>query len=185
MLVYLQSPSAAAKGMALIARQPRLGGADGVWPQPAGACLMWMTAATAPVVPQGRELQGRGASFDKFIEFIRNDSLATFTEAEKTQLSALIAMRPESKLAIENLGAMFIGRTPTMWTLDELEGREHGIEEPQLRQRTQDVRCRRLLHLPSLRQPGRHDRPRPHRRRRTLQPGSFPARSNHQPQQGY
>ena len=61
-----------------------------------------------------------GSSFDKFIEFIRNDSLSTFTEAEKTQLAALIEKKPERKSAIENVGAMFVGRTPTMWTLDEL-----------------------------------------------------------------
>ena len=61
-----------------------------------------------------------GSSFDKFIEFIRNDSLSTFTDAEKTQLAELIAKKPERKSAIENVGAMFVGRTPTMWTLDEL-----------------------------------------------------------------
>ena len=61
-----------------------------------------------------------GASFNQFIEFIRNDSLATFTEAEKTELAALIAKKPERKSAIENVGAMFAGRTPTMWTLEEL-----------------------------------------------------------------
>jgi putative heme-binding domain-containing protein len=61
-----------------------------------------------------------GASFDKFIEFIRNDSLATFTDAEKTQLADLIAKKPERKSLMENVGAMFVGRTPTMWTLEEL-----------------------------------------------------------------
>jgi len=61
-----------------------------------------------------------GASFDKFIEFIRNDTLATFSTSEKTELAALIEKKPERKSAIENVGAMFVGRTPTMWTLDEL-----------------------------------------------------------------
>ena len=61
-----------------------------------------------------------GASFSKFIEFIRNDSLATFTEAEKTELAALIDKKPEVKSAMENVGAMFVGRTPKMWTLEEL-----------------------------------------------------------------
>jgi putative heme-binding domain-containing protein len=61
-----------------------------------------------------------GASFDKFIEFIRTDSLATFNDAEKADLAALIAKKPEKKSALENLAAMFVGRTPTNWTLEEL-----------------------------------------------------------------
>ena len=87
----------------------------------------------------------------------------------RPQLAALIAKKPERKSAIENLGAMFAGRTPTMWTLEELSAAaQHRLEEPQLRQRPQDVRRRRLLHLPSLRQRRRHDRPRSDRRRRPL-----------------
>ena len=35
-------------------------------------------------------------------------------------MAALIAKEPEKKSAIENVGAMFAGRTPTAWTLDEL-----------------------------------------------------------------
>ena len=42
------------------------------------------------------------------------------TEAEKKQHAELIAKKPEVKSAIENVGAIFAGRTPTMWTLDEL-----------------------------------------------------------------
>ena len=61
-----------------------------------------------------------GASFKKFIEFIKNDSLATFTAEEKKTHAKLIAKKPEVKSAIENLGAIFAGRTPTIWTLDEL-----------------------------------------------------------------
>ena len=61
-----------------------------------------------------------GASFQKFIEFIRNDSLASFSETEKTELAELIAKEPEKKTAIENVGAMFAGRTPTTWTLEDL-----------------------------------------------------------------
>jgi putative heme-binding domain-containing protein len=61
-----------------------------------------------------------GASFEKFIEFIRNDALAALTEAEKVQFQELIDRKPERKSAIENLGTAFIGRTPTVWTLEEL-----------------------------------------------------------------
>ena len=62
-----------------------------------------------------------GSSFTQFIQFIRNDSLATFTDAEKQQHAALIAQKPVIKSPIENAGAMFAGRTPKAWTLAELD----------------------------------------------------------------
>ena len=42
------------------------------------------------------------------------------TEAETTSLAELLAKKPEKKSAIENLGAIFAGRKPTEWKLDEL-----------------------------------------------------------------
>ena len=121
-LVYLQSPTVAAKGIALIQQAPTqeeqmeyarsLRMLKAGWtPETRTAFLEWFMKAA--------NYRG-GASFDKFIEFIRNDTLATFTEAEKTSLAALIEKKPERKSAIENIGAMFAGRTPTMWTLEEL-----------------------------------------------------------------
>lgn len=121
-LVYLQAPSAAAKVMALIANAPT----QEEQMEYARSLRMLKAGWSAELRTQQLEwfltaanYKG-GASFDKFIEFIRNDSLATFTDAEKTDLAALIAKKPERKSAIENLGAMFVGRTPTNWTLDEL-----------------------------------------------------------------
>ncbi|MBL9142832.1 MAG: c-type cytochrome [Verrucomicrobiaceae bacterium] len=121
-LVYLQAPTAAAKGMALIANAPT----QEEQMEYARSLRMLKAGWTKELRTQQLEwflkaanYKG-GASFDKFIEFIRNDSLATFTEAEKADLAALIAKKPERKSAIENLGAMFVGRTPTNWTLDEL-----------------------------------------------------------------
>jgi putative heme-binding domain-containing protein len=61
-----------------------------------------------------------GASFDKFIEFIRNDAVASLTEAEKTSMAELLAKKPEQKSVLENLGAIFVGRPTTKWTLEEL-----------------------------------------------------------------
>ena len=121
-LAYLQSPTLAAKGMKLIADAPtqeeQMEYARSLRMLKAG----WTTATrTAQLEWFLRAANFRGgASFDKFIEFIRTDSLATFSDAEKTQHAALISKTPERKSAIENLGAMFAGRTPTMWTLEEL-----------------------------------------------------------------
>lgn len=121
-LVYLQSPSAAVKGMALIAAAPtqeeQMEYARSLRMLKAG----WTTETRTAFLEwflKAANYRG-GASFDKFIEFIRNDTLVTFTDAEKAQFAELIAKKPERKSAIENIGAMFVGRTPTMWTLDEL-----------------------------------------------------------------
>lgn len=121
-LAYLQAPNAAAKGMALIAA------AESQEPQMEYArSLRFLKAGWTPELRtqqlewflKAANYKG-GSSFDKFIEFIRNDSLSTFSDAERTQLAELIAKKPERKSAIENVGAIFLGRTPTMWTLDEL-----------------------------------------------------------------
>lgn len=121
-LAYLQSPTVAAKGIALlneaVSQEEQLEYARSLRFVKTGwnkelrtAYLEWFLKAA--------NYRG-GASFEKFIEFIRNDALATFTEAEKTELSELISKKPERKSAIENVGAVFAGRTPTMWTLEEL-----------------------------------------------------------------
>ena len=121
-LVYLQDPAAASKGIALIGnaatQEEQIEYARSLRMLKAGwtnetrtAYLEWFLKAA--------NFRG-GASFDKFIEFIRNDALATFTDAEKASLAALIEKKPERKSAIENLGAMFAGRTPKNWTLEEL-----------------------------------------------------------------
>ena len=121
-LAYLQAPNTAAKAMALIAaapsQEPQLEYArslrflkTGWTPALRKAQLEWFLKAA--------NYKG-GASFDKFVEFIRNDTLATFTEAEKIQFAALIDQKPERKSAIEVAGDVFTGRTPNQWTLEEL-----------------------------------------------------------------
>jgi putative heme-binding domain-containing protein len=121
-LAYLQSPTLAAKGMKLIAdaatQEEQIEFARSLRVLKVGwtkelrtAQLEWFLKAA--------NFKG-GASFDKFIEFIRTDALATFSDAEKTQLAALIEKKPERKTVLEALGAMFAGRTPTNWTLEEL-----------------------------------------------------------------
>ncbi len=121
-LAYLQAPTTAAKGMALIAaapsQEPQIEYARSLRFLTAGwtkelrtAQLEWFLKAA--------NFRG-GSSFDKFIEFIRHDTLASFSPAHKTELAALIEQKPVRKSALENVGAMFVGRTPTMWTLEDL-----------------------------------------------------------------
>ena len=123
-LAYLQAPSLAAKAMALVAnagsQEPEMEYMRSLRMLKAGwtpalreAQLNWFVRAAS--------YRG-GSSFAKFIEFIRNDSLATFAAEETARHEKLIALakNPPVKSAYENVGAMFAGRTPTNWTLDEL-----------------------------------------------------------------
>ena len=121
-LAYLQAPNTAAKGMALISsaesQEPQMQYArslrflkTGWTPELRKQQLEWFLKAA--------NYRG-GASFTKFIEFIRNDSLATFTDAEMKLHADLIAKEPESMSVIENLGAMFAGRSLTDWKMDDL-----------------------------------------------------------------
>jgi len=61
-----------------------------------------------------------GASFDKFIQFIRDDAVASLSDADKESLAELLAKKPVKKSALENLGEIFAGREETKWTLAEL-----------------------------------------------------------------
>jgi len=61
-----------------------------------------------------------GASFAKFVEFIRDDAVASLSEAQKESLAEILAKKPEKKSALENLGEVFKGRPSNEWQLDEL-----------------------------------------------------------------
>ncbi len=123
-LSHLQSPNLAAKAMALVARS----GSQ----EPEMEIMRSLRMLKAGWTPALREAQLNwfvkaasyrgGSSFTKFVEFIRNDSLATFTPEENAKHAQLIALakNPPVKSAYENVGAIFAGRTPKNWTLDEL-----------------------------------------------------------------
>jgi putative heme-binding domain-containing protein len=123
-LSFLQSPTLAAKGMALVA--------DAGSQEPEMEYMRSLRMLKAGWTPALREAQLNwfvkaasyrgGSSFGKFIEFIRNDSLATFTPEELARHEKLIALakNPPMKSAYENVGAIFAGRTPKNWTLEEL-----------------------------------------------------------------
>ncbi|MDQ3621147.1 MAG: c-type cytochrome [Verrucomicrobiota bacterium] len=131
-LVYLQSPTIAAKAVTLMqaaptqeeqieyARSLRMLRA-GWTPELRTAYFEWFLKAA--------NFRG-GMSFDRFIEFIRRDALSTLTDAEKTALASLLTRKPERKSPLENLGAIFAGRTPRNWTLEELSAAvETGLKD--------------------------------------------------------
>jgi putative heme-binding domain-containing protein len=121
-LAWLQSPTVAQKAMALInaaptqeeqmqyARSIRMLKA-GWTPELHTAYFEWFLKAA--------NYKG-GASFDKFIQFIRDDAVASLSETEKASMAELLAKKPVKKSALENLGEVFAGRPERKWTLDEL-----------------------------------------------------------------
>ncbi len=121
-LVYLQSPTAAEKTIALIARSPSQEEQIEYARSLRALTTGWTTATRTAYLEwflKASNFRG-GASFDKFIEFIRNDALTTFSEVEKKELQSLIAQKPIRKSAIENVGAIFAGRKENNYTMDEL-----------------------------------------------------------------
>ena len=121
-LAWLQSPTVAEKALALMAAAPTQEEqmqyarsirmlTTGWTPETRSAYFEWFLMAA--------NYKG-GASFDKFIEFIRNDAVESLTAAEKESMAELLARKPEKKTALENLGAVFEGREETKWTLEEL-----------------------------------------------------------------
>lgn len=121
-LAWLQSPAVAEKAIALMQSSPtqeeQMQYARSIRMLTAGwtpdlrrAYLRWFLKAA--------NYRG-GASFEKFVEFIRDDAVASLSEAEKESLAALLARKPEKKSPLENLGEVFSGRPEKIWTLDEL-----------------------------------------------------------------
>ena len=121
-LVWLQSPTVAAKAIALIEKVPtqeeQLEYARSLrmlragWtPELRTAYFEWFLMAA--------NYRG-GASFAQFIQFIRSDAVSALSDAERESLAELLARQPERKSALENLGAIFADRSSTEWTLETL-----------------------------------------------------------------
>ena len=121
-LAFLQAPNTAAKAMALIERAPtqeeQMEYARSLRMLKAG----WTTELHTRYFAwfQKAVSYRGGASFDKFIEFIRNDAVASLSDAQKTALAGVLAKKPERKSALEIAASALAGHTPTAWTLEEL-----------------------------------------------------------------
>ena len=122
-LAFLQAPSVAAKGMKLILESPtqeeQIEYARSLRMLKSGwtgelrtAYFNWFLKAA--------NYRG-GASFSKFIEFIRNDAVASLSAAQKTELKDLLAKKPVIKSPFEIMAAAMIGRKYVKeWKLEEL-----------------------------------------------------------------
>lgn len=132
-LAYLQSPTLAAKAVTLLqtaatqeeqieyARSIRFLRA-GWTPALRTAQFEWFLKAA--------NYRG-GASFEKFLEFIRTDAEASLSAEETAALRELLARKPVRKSPLETMAAALAGRTAAKdWTLDELAGAaERGLKK--------------------------------------------------------
>ncbi len=121
-LAWLQSPTAAAKAMALIEAAPT----QEEQLQYARSIRMLKTGWTDELHTayfewflKAANYRG-GVSFEKFIQFIRADAVASLSETQQESLKEILAKKSVKKSALENLGSIFAGRSETKWTLDEL-----------------------------------------------------------------
>ncbi|MCH2213094.1 MAG: c-type cytochrome [Fuerstiella sp.] len=121
-LAWLQAPMTAAKAIALIHAAPNQEEQvqyarsirmlkSGWTPELHTAYFEWFLKAA--------NYRG-GASFEQFIQFIRDDAVASLTDEEKESLADILARESVKKSVLENLGEVFAGRSETKWTLDEL-----------------------------------------------------------------
>ncbi|MDV6031525.1 MAG: DUF1080 domain-containing protein [Phycisphaera sp. RhM] len=121
-LAWLESPTVAAKAMALVEAAPtqeeQVQYARSIRLLKAGWTAELHTAYFEWFL-KAANYRG-GASFAKFMEFIRNDAVASLSESQKESLKEILAKKPVKKSALDNLGDIFDGRSETQWTLDEL-----------------------------------------------------------------
>jgi len=122
-LCFLQSPTVAAKAIALIQNAPgqeeQMEYARSLRVLKAG----WTTAMRTAQFDwflKAANYRG-GASFEKFIEFIRTDAEASLSAVEKTALADVLAKKPVKKSPLEALAEALAGRSMVReWKLDEL-----------------------------------------------------------------
>lgn len=121
-LVALRSPTVAAKAIVLIQNAPtqeeQIEYARSLRVLDTG----WTTATRTAYFEwllKAANYRG-GASFSKFIEFIREDALRTLGPDERPALAAVLEKKPQPMGLLENLGFAFAGRPYKNWTVDEL-----------------------------------------------------------------
>jgi putative heme-binding domain-containing protein len=122
-LVYLQSPTVAAKAVPLLESAPT----QEEQMEYARSLRMLKTGWTTPLHTayfewflKAANYRG-GASFENFISFIRTDAVASLSDSEKTELAAVLDKKPVIKSPLEAAASALVGHTKvTNWTLDDV-----------------------------------------------------------------
>jgi putative heme-binding domain-containing protein len=112
-LVYLQSPNVAARGMRLLSQAPaqeeQIEYARSLRMLKAGWTMELREAYFAWFL-KAANYRG-GASFERFIQIIREDAVASLSESEKEALKAVLAKTAEKKSPLQAMAEVFAGRT--------------------------------------------------------------------------
>jgi putative heme-binding domain-containing protein len=123
MLVYLQAPSAAEKTIPLLKQAPtqeeQIEYAKSLRLLTNGRTMdlrrdyfRWFTKAA--------NYKG-GASFDKFVEYIKNDAVSNLPQQAKAELQPILDAKPEQKSPLELMSEALAGRSFVKeWSVDEL-----------------------------------------------------------------
>lgn len=122
-LVFLQSPTVAAKAVPLLADAPT----QEEQMEYARSLRMLKTGWTTPLHTtyfewflKAANYRG-GASFENFISFIRTDAVASLSDSEKAELAAVLDKKPVVKSPLEAAASALVGHTTiTNWTLDDV-----------------------------------------------------------------
>jgi putative heme-binding domain-containing protein len=122
-LVYLQAPNTATKGIKLLqeaaTQEEQIEYARSLRLLKSGWTMELRTAYFNWFL-KAANYRG-GASFSKFIEFIRNDAVASLDDQSRDQLRELLAKQPEEKSPFEVMAQAMIGRNFVKeWKLEEL-----------------------------------------------------------------
>jgi putative heme-binding domain-containing protein len=122
-LAYLQAPNTAAKGIRLLqdaaTQEEQIEYARSLRMLKAGWTLKLRTAYFEWFL-KAANYRG-GASFSKFIEFIRRDAEASLDTKSREQMKELLAKKPEQKSPFEIMAQAMIGRNfVKQWELEEL-----------------------------------------------------------------
>ena len=122
-LVYLESPTVAAKTIALMREAPgqeeQMEYARSLRFLKTGWTKALRTAQFEWFL-KAANYRG-GASFEKFLEFIRTDAEASLSQSEKQELQGVLAKKPEKKTPLAAMAEAFAGRSKvTDWKLDTL-----------------------------------------------------------------
>src|SRR5262249_29802260 len=122
-LAYLQSPTLAAKGDAYLTsaatQEEQIECARSLRMLKTGWTTQTHTAYFHWLLKAVSSYRG-GASFDKYIEFIRNDAVANLSDEQKATLRGVLDEKPVRTSPLDGLSTMLAGRLRTEWTLDEL-----------------------------------------------------------------
>jgi len=122
-LAYLQSPNVAAKAIALMRNAPTQEEQIEYARSLRFLTNGWTTALRTEQFEwflKAANYRG-GASFEKFLEFIRTDAEASLSNAERAALAPVLAKKPQKKSPLEQMAEVFAGRTNvTEWKLETL-----------------------------------------------------------------